>query len=600
AGGSSLNCVSNGKLLESEFVKEIYVQPASSDSGTAIGAAYLEWIKLSGKPSNFKMEHAYWGPEFTNEQILEELKKTKLKYRYYKDISGTVAELINKGKIIGWFQGRMEIGPRALGNRSILANPTDRKMKDKVNLQVKHRECYDEKTEILTQGGWKKFKDISDNEIVATLNPKNNKLGYQKILKKVKYKYNGKMVRFKNKRIDLLVTPNHRIWAKKIFNHQKDSSYPRYFEFRNAIDLLRKEHLQIKAIEKWKGIEEKYFVLPKIKIEKYSHLSQIHKIPMDLWLEFLGYYLSEGCVCYDKGHHTILISQGKKSRHLGKIQNCLNKLPYKWHYNVKSFRTSNKQLYGYLKQFGKCEGKFIPRELLDLSERQLTILFEALMCGDGYKRGKQCKYYTTSKELAENVQEICLKLGYSIYTSKEIRAPKRKNLYVIRANKGSKTSWVRKNQSNIEDYSGYVYCVSVPKYHILCVKRNEKVVFSGNSWRPFAPSALLEVADEYFENARHDPFMILSFNVKKEKQKDIPAVVHVDGTTRPQTVRKKDNERYYKLIKDFGDITGIPVVLNTSFNDKEEPLVCSPLDAINCFKRTNLDYLAIGNYLVEN
>lgn len=260
SGGSSLNCVSNGKLLENDFVDHIFVQPASSDSGTAIGAAYLEWMKLSNKPSKFKMEHAYWGPEYSNDEILVELKKARLKYKFYEDISGVAAEKIAKGNIIGWFQGRMEIGPRALGNRSILANPTDKKMKDKVNMQVKHRE----------------------------------------------------------------------------------------------------------------------------------------------------------------------------------------------------------------------------------------------------------------------------------------------------------------------------------------------------NWRPFAPSAILEVADEYFENAMHDPFMILSFTVKKEKQKDIPAVVHVDGTTRPQTVRKKDNEMYYSLIKSFGKISGVPIVLNTSFNDREEPLVCSPYDAINCFKRTNLDYLAIGNYMIQS
>jgi len=260
AGGSSLNCVSNGKLLENDFVQDIFVQPASSDSGTAIGAAYLEWIKITGKPSSFKMEHAYWGPEYTDDQILAELKKTKLKYKYYKDIPGVAAEKVAKGKIIGWFQGRMEIGPRALGNRSILANPTDKKMKDKVNLQVKHRE----------------------------------------------------------------------------------------------------------------------------------------------------------------------------------------------------------------------------------------------------------------------------------------------------------------------------------------------------NWRPFCPSLLNEARKDYFEMDYPSPFMILSFKVKEEMLNKVPSVIHVDKTARPQTVEKKHNPRYYDLIKDLGGLTGHPIVLNTSFNDREEPLVCSPLDAINCFKRTNLDYLAIGNYLVEN
>jgi carbamoyltransferase len=117
-------------------------------------------------------------------------------------------------------------------------------------------------------------------------------------------------------------------------------------------------------------------------------------------------------------------------------------------------------------------------------------------------------------------------------------------------------------------------------------------------WRPFAPSILAEYANEYFENSYPSPFMILSFRVKKDKWKIIPSVVHIDGTTRPQTVTKEDNPRYYKLIQEFEKIKGVPVLLNTSFNDKGEPIVCSPQDAIKSFKKTNLDYLAIGNFLV--
>lgn len=259
AGGSALNCIANGVLLEQDFVKNIYVQPASSDAGNAIGVAFLEYIRLTKKPVKFEMTHAYWGPEYTNEEIKKVLKEKGIKYKFYKNIEKVTAELIAKGNIIGWFQGRMEIGPRALGNRSILADPTDKNMKDKINLQVKHRE----------------------------------------------------------------------------------------------------------------------------------------------------------------------------------------------------------------------------------------------------------------------------------------------------------------------------------------------------NWRPFAPSILAESAKEYFENAYPSPFMILSFKVKKEKWKVIPSVVHIDGTTRPQTVTKETNPRYYKLIKEFEKIKKVPILLNTSFNDRGEPIVCSPQDAINTFKKTNLDYLAIGNYLIK-
>lgn len=117
-------------------------------------------------------------------------------------------------------------------------------------------------------------------------------------------------------------------------------------------------------------------------------------------------------------------------------------------------------------------------------------------------------------------------------------------------------------------------------------------------WRPFCPSMLDEKRSEYLINDCYAPFMNLSFDVPKDKIKKIPAVVHVDGTTRPQTVRKDVNEKYWKVIKNFENKTGVPVVLNTSFNRKGEPIVNSPEDALNCFLGNDLDNLAIGDFLV--
>lgn len=119
------------------------------------------------------------------------------------------------------------------------------------------------------------------------------------------------------------------------------------------------------------------------------------------------------------------------------------------------------------------------------------------------------------------------------------------------------------------------------------------------AFRPFCPSILEEAALEYFEDAREAPFMIISFDVKKGYEKKIPAVTHVDGTARPQTVNKKQNYLYYELIKQFGRITGVPVVLNTSFNIKGKPIVCSPEDAIKCFYDTGIEYLFLGNFVLK-
>ncbi len=258
AGGVALNCDMNAKILGMPFTKDIFIQPASHDAGTALGAAYELYSQL-GYKTNFVMEHAYYGPEFSDEEIEKVLKESKAVYSYQKDIEGAVAEKLAKGFIVGWCQGKLELGPRALGNRSILANPSVASMKDKVNKEVKHRE----------------------------------------------------------------------------------------------------------------------------------------------------------------------------------------------------------------------------------------------------------------------------------------------------------------------------------------------------NWRPFAPSVLDRACDEYFENYYNSPFMLLTFDTKKKKQKELAAAIHIDGTARIQTVVKRINPKYYKMIEAFEDETGIPAVLNTSFNDAGDPIVLGPKEAIKTFYSTGLDYLAVGNFLLE-
>lgn len=258
AGGVALNSKMNGKLLSSGLIKDIYIQPAAGDAGTAVGAAFYKYTSL-GYRSQEKMNHAYYGPAFSNEEIEKIIKTAKIEAEMHSDIAGICAELIAKGKIVGWFQGRMEWGPRALGNRSILADPRNPKMKDLINFYVKFRE----------------------------------------------------------------------------------------------------------------------------------------------------------------------------------------------------------------------------------------------------------------------------------------------------------------------------------------------------EFRPFCPSMLAESASEYLENTYPSPFMILTFNVPEKKKKEIPSVVHIDETVRPQTVEKNTNPLFYALIKEFESISSVPVVLNTSFNVAGEPIVCRPEEAIRTFYSCGMDYLALGNYLIK-
>lgn len=131
-------------------------------------------------------------------------------------------------------------------------------------------------------------------------------------------------------------------------------------------------------------------------------------------------------------------------------------------------------------------------------------------------------------------------------------------------------------------------------------KINEKVK-RRESFRPFAPAVLEEEANEYFDmtGLEDSPFMLFTVPVNKDKYNIIPAVTHVDGTARVQTVSLRTNPRFWNLIDEFKKITGLPILLNTSFNIKNEPIVCSPKDALSCFLSTNIDCVALGNYLVE-
>jgi len=118
------------------------------------------------------------------------------------------------------------------------------------------------------------------------------------------------------------------------------------------------------------------------------------------------------------------------------------------------------------------------------------------------------------------------------------------------------------------------------------------------SFRPFAPSILREAAAEWFETDDDVPFMMQVFQIRAKYRDMIPAVIHVDGTGRLQTVHKETNPRYYRLIEHFRDLTGIPVVLNTSFNENE-PVVCFPEEALDCFLRTEMDVLVLGNFYIS-
>ena len=146
AGGVALNCVANGKLAREAGYENIWIQPATGDDGIAIGCAYYGYLEILKKPRSFVMTHAFLGMKYKDEDIQRtmgtRLTRMATKSRTSANICGDTARLLAEGKVIGWFQGRSEFGPRALGNRSIIADPRTPEMKDILNSRVKHRQPF--------------------------------------------------------------------------------------------------------------------------------------------------------------------------------------------------------------------------------------------------------------------------------------------------------------------------------------------------------------------------------------------------------------------------------------------------------------------------
>jgi carbamoyltransferase len=149
AGGVAFNCVANGKIFDATPFEQVYVHPAAGDGGLAVGAAYYVWHQKLHRPRSFVMDHAYWGPGYSREEVRRAMDANVVAQKGYsiaelpeEELMRRTAGIIADGKILGWFQGRAEWGPRALGNRSIVADPRRPEMKEILNRRIKHREIF--------------------------------------------------------------------------------------------------------------------------------------------------------------------------------------------------------------------------------------------------------------------------------------------------------------------------------------------------------------------------------------------------------------------------------------------------------------------------
>ena len=345
--------------------------------------------------------------------------------------------------------------------------------------------CYDEQTEILTNKGWKYFKELDKTEEVMTLNQDNRKLEWQKPIEYIEKDYSGEMIHFKSKSNDLLVTPNHQFFIER--EKGKINSKKTWTNEFHRADSIPVKSSRIPRTAKWL-------------------FGNICENPLGIstknWVAFLGFWLAEGSVAGsivgDKQRrksrvgYRITISS---ARDLDDIRDMLIKTGLDWKEGKNrdngciNFYINNKVLHQYLFKLGNSHTKYIPDEIKELPKKYLKILWGWMYLGDGNRSG-QPGYTTVSKKLSDDIQEILLKIGLSSRVYKREEKTLLPNgvwfdfvgyHITVVLSKYSYFSWGKNNNYlSSEVYNGKIYCVEVPN-HILYVRRNGKPSFCGNS-----------------------------------------------------------------------------------------------------------------------
>lgn len=386
--------------------------------------------------------------------------------------------------------------------------------------------CYDEKTEVLTKNGWKHFRDLTDEDVVATRNPEGT-FEWQKPLKRVSFDYDDNLIRFKSRTVDLLVTPNHRMLVDYRgtdgkFENENRGLIKRADWFLDNPKSTTQNYL-MPTTSSWTGVDPKFFRIPGYVIERKGRFSGYAfkgrdkdsnpirskkkftteektiyykkppiEVPIKDWLAFLGLYLAEGWVRAEnkQSKHDVYISQGDKSEHLPEIKDLLARLPFNFRKEgADKYVCSDARLWQYLKPLGKSYEKYVPSEFKNYSSDLLKILWKWMCMGDGTKQGKMVTYTTTSKKLADDCQEIVQKIGKDarVYVVKQQpghivskgKNPIKKTRLIYKvAVRGSKHRGLSCTEE--EKYKGKVYSVKVPN-GIVYVRRNGWPAWCGNT-----------------------------------------------------------------------------------------------------------------------
>jgi GTP cyclohydrolase I len=327
--------------------------------------------------------------------------------------------------------------------------------------------CYDQKTEILTEKGWRFFRDLSRNDKVAQVKPENRLLSFVRPSEIISYTYNGKMIGIRSLSLDLLVTPDHRIFHASEWGFYNDNCKWKVL----PAGQLMKKHIVIPRSCLWEGASPDFVNIGK------------HKISFKTFVRFFGIWVGEGCTTFTGKRKFVVVSQSPASKYFGQIDKLFRSLGVKY-IKCKSgrtiqFRIEDNDFYDYFAKFGKSGQKYIPGLIKNATAEHLRIFFDWYVKGDGHvKRNGAFHLVSKSERLIDDLQEVCIKLGIGC-TKQNNRQFHRMETHKTKAGENKWYSRVRPQNFYSSKYNGKVYCVSVPSGLIL-VRRNGRTAICGN------------------------------------------------------------------------------------------------------------------------
>ncbi|MFA5177043.1 MAG: hypothetical protein WC440_02700 [Candidatus Omnitrophota bacterium] len=357
--------------------------------------------------------------------------------------------------------------------------------------------CYDDQTEVLTESGWKLFKDVSGIDRMATKDFGTNVIEYQKPSRKISIDYSGDMYLYENQNLNFCVTPDHVIPCRKRTGRKElwtgDYRLTADYLFNNP-----EKHYALDLLAEWKGCS----------LGKFGPL----KWSASVFAEFMGIYLSEGN--FDKKQNRITIAQKKRD---GYFQRILNDTELLWIRGDQSWRVTNKELNNYLKQFGYSHDKYVPLEIKKMGKAEILKFIYSYTRGDGHIRTNlngslEHTVFTVSKTMADDFQELAMKVGWYakirivkpqdsiIFENGKARTIHNEGGYCITFKKKAKRSEIKGKNFSKTRYNGKVYCLTVPN-GTLYVRRKLTPSWNGNCpalvLAQMTPRGKLLIIDEF-------------------------------------------------------------------------------------------------------